>query len=117
MSRRVSIIVFIMVVAVALPLLFGCGAAKPSDFVGNWEEPGPNGPSVMHIESSGGDVYTVSYPRLYPTERRFRYADGGLTYAPVSPEFADVITYDSGADTITITTGNGRSNELSRVRP
>jgi len=116
MSRKVSIIVFIVVVGVALPLLFGCGAT-PSDFVGNWEEPGPNGPSVMHIESSGGDIYTVTYRRFYPTEGRFRYADGRLTYAPVSPEFTDVITYDSGADTITITSGNGHSYELSRVRP
>jgi hypothetical protein len=117
MLRRVSIIVFIVVVGVALPLLFGCGAASPSDFVGNWEETGSGPPKVMHIESSGDDIYTVIYRRFYPTEGRFRYADGELIYAPVSPEFTDVITHDSDTDTLTITSGNGHSYELSRVRP
>ena len=117
MPRRVSIIVFLVAVVAVLALLSGCGAPQPSDFVGNWEETGSNPPKVMHIESSGGDVYAVTYRRFYPTEGRFRFADGTLTYAPVSSEFTDVITYDSDSDTLTITSGNGHSYELSRVRP
>lgn len=117
MSRRVSIIVLLAAAVAVLALLSGCGDPQPSDFVGTWEETGSSPPKDMHIESSGADVYTVTYRRFYPTEGRFRFAHGKLTYAPVSPEFTDVITYDSGSDTLTITSGNGRSYELSRVRP
>lgn len=118
MSRKASIIaVIVVVLAAALPLLSGCGAAKPDDFVGNWKEPGTKPPYVMHIESAGDDIYAVTYRRFYPAGGRFRYDDGKLTYAPVSPKFTDVITYDSDAHTITITSGNGHSYTLSPARP
>ena len=48
----------------------------------------------------------VTYQRFYSSPGQFRLVDGRLAYAAMSPEIADVITYDAATDCITITSGS-----------
>jgi len=120
MSRRAALIIILVAVALAaaVPPLSACGSQPTAaDFVGFWKEPESAKSTSLYIDTAGDDVCAVRYDRFYPTAVRFRYADGKLTYAPVSSDFTDVITYDAGADAVTITSGNGHSYMLSRVQP
>jgi hypothetical protein len=68
--------------------------------------------------TAAGDLMLVSYARFYPSRGEFIFADGQLTYSAITPDMTDVITYDAGDDTITITSGStGDSYTLSRAEP
>ena len=72
----------------------------------------------MIIQHAHGAVYDVTYRRFYPSHGEFDFADGKLVYSPVTPELQDVITYDAGSGTITITSGSsGRKFTLARGGP
>jgi hypothetical protein len=66
------------------------------------------------------DVYWAFDDRFYPSPGEFRFEDGELelTYAPVTPDMVDVITYDADDETITITSGaSGETHTLARDTP
>jgi len=110
----VGLLVLLLLAAVAA---LGCGEQPwPKDFVGMWQETGTPLPYAMQIGSPRDGVYRVTYGRFYPSHGQFRLADGKLTYAAVSPEQTDVITYDAESDSITITSGStDESHTLART--
>ena len=108
---------------VLLPVLaasgLACGGeASAGDFVGNWQETDATPAHTMQIDKPQGGIFRVTYDRFYPSHGEFELSDGELTYSPVTPEMVEVITYDAGSDTITVTSGaSGESHTLARVTP
>jgi len=113
-----------LLLAIAALAVLGLGAviaacgdgAQPEDFVGTWREMEQDPARVLRIEEPRNGIFEVVYPRFYPAYGEFRLEDGRLTYSAVSPELVDVIEYDAGDDTITITSGSsGRVFTLERT--
>jgi len=113
----VALSVALLLGSVALSLAACGGDAEPEDFPDVWTETGEK-PHALRIEDPRDGVYRVYYDRFYPAYGEFEFKDGKLTYAPVSVEMVDEITYEADGDTITITSGNtGDSYTLIRARP
>ncbi len=120
MLRRLmftAALVVLLVVLAASGLACG-GGANADDFVGTWQETGATPAHTMQIDDPQDGVFRVTYDRFYPSHGEFELSDGKLTYSPTTPDMVDVIAYDAGGDTLTITSGSsGHSYTLARVTP
>jgi hypothetical protein len=108
-------VTLLVLVLVAGP---GCGGTSTDvdAFLGRWEDAGGDPTYVMRIREPRDGLLRVTYPRFYPSGAEFRFDDGRLTYAPVTPDLVDLIEYDADSDTISIT-GAASGVTYTLVRP
>ena len=97
----------------------GCGGgASAGDFVGSWQETDATPAHMMQIDDPQNGTFRVTYDRFYPSHGQFELKDDELTYSATTPDMVDVITYDAGDDTLTMTSGSSdHSYTLARVTP
>lgn len=118
-GRLTAAAVLALTLLLALSVATGCGdEAGADDFVGKWRETDASPAATMRIASPQDGIFVVTYRRFYPSRGEFQLVDGELRYHPITPDMVDVITYDAGDDTVTITSGaSGDTHTFTRVEP